>query len=211
MMKRFTDNLTTDFRIFTDNIICRIYFFLEDCLPKNLKDYIVEANSIFSFLILKDLWKNSLLFCIEKSIQLNNMHRRRRNLISDINVVPYIDVMLVLLVIFMIAAPLMVQGVLVNLPEASSDPLPVKSSEPLIVSIKDTGSVYLEIQSLQGQELSLDQLNQNVSKLLDADPSLQVVIRGDGKVEYEKVMVIMAQLQTMGAKDIGLITKEPLQ
>ena len=139
------------------------------------------------------------------------MHRRKRNLISDINVVPYIDVMLVLLVIFMIAAPLMVQGVLVNLPEASSDPLPVKSSEPLIVSIKDTGSVYLEIQSLQGQELSLDQLNQNVSKLLDADPSLQVVIRGDGKVEYEKVMVIMAQLQSMGAKDNGLITKEPLQ
>ena len=139
------------------------------------------------------------------------MHRRKRNLISDINVVPYIDVMLVLLVIFMIAAPLMVQGVLVNLPETSSDPLPVKSSEPLIVSIKDTGSVYLEIQSLQGQELSLDQLNQNVSKLLDADPSLQVVIRGDGKVEYEKVMVIMAQLQSMGAKDIGLITKEPLQ
>lgn len=139
------------------------------------------------------------------------MHRRKRNLISDINVVPYIDVMLVLLVIFMIAAPLMVQGVLVNLPEASSDPLPVKSSEPLIVSIKDTGSVYLEVESLLGQELSLDQLNQNVSKLLDADPSLQVVIRGDGKVEYEKVMVIMAQLQSMGAKDIGLITKEPLQ
>tara|TARA_X000000368_G_C22925380_1_gene665048 strand:- start:467 stop:826 length:360 start_codon:yes stop_codon:yes gene_type:complete len=119
--------------------------------------------------------------------------------------------MLVLLVIFMIAAPLMVQGVLVNLPEASSDPLPVKSSEPLIVSIKDTGSVYLEVESLLGQELSLDQLNQNVSKLLDADPSLQVVIRGDGRVEYEKVMVIMAQLQSMGAKDIGLITKEPLQ
>ena len=139
------------------------------------------------------------------------MHRRKRNLISDINVVPYIDVMLVLLVIFMIAAPLMVQGVLVNLPETSSDPLPVKSSEPLIVSIKDTGSVYLEVESLQGQELSLDQFNQNVSKLLDADPSLQVVIRGDGKVEYEKVMVIMAQLQSVGAKDIGLITKEPLQ
>ena len=137
------------------------------------------------------------------------MHRRKRNLISDINVVPYIDVMLVLLVIFMIAAPLMVQGVLVNLPETSSDPLPVKSSEPLIVSIKDTGSVYLEIQSLQGQELSLDQLNQNVSKLLDADPSLQVVIRGDGKVEYEKIMTIMAELQSSGAKDIGLITKPP--
>ena len=73
------------------------------------------------------------------------MLRRKRNLISDINVVPYIDVMLVLLVIFMIAAPLMVQGVLVNLPEASADPLPVKQSEPLIVSIKDNGAVFLEV------------------------------------------------------------------
>jgi len=137
------------------------------------------------------------------------MQRKRRNLISDINVVPYIDVMLVLLVIFMIAAPLMVQGVLVNLPEASADPLPVKKSEPLIVSVKNNGSVFLEVESLDGQELNLEQLNLNVSKLLDADPSLQVVIRGDGKVEYEKIMTIMAELQSSGAKDIGLITKPP--
>jgi len=129
------------------------------------------------------------------------MQRRKRNLISDINVVPYIDVMLVLLVIFMIAAPLMVQGVLVNLPEASADPLPVKKSEPLIVSIKDNGSVFLEVESVDGQEMDLEQL--------DADPSLQVVIRGDGKVEYEKVMIIMAELQRSGAQDIGLITKPP--
>ena len=137
------------------------------------------------------------------------MKKKRRNLISDINVVPYIDVMLVLLVIFMIAAPLMVQGVLVNLPEASADPLPVKKSEPLIVSVKNNGSVFLEVESLDGQELNLEQLNLNVSKLLHADPSLQVVIRGDGKVEYEKIMTIMAELQSSGAKDIGLITKPP--
>ena len=137
------------------------------------------------------------------------MQRKRRNLISDINVVPYIDVMLVLLVIFMISAPLMVQGVLVNLPEASADPLPVKKSEPLIISVKNNGSVFLEVESLDGQELNLEQLNLNVSKLLDADPSLQVVIRGDGKVEYEKIMTIMAELQSSGAKDIGLITKPP--
>ena len=137
------------------------------------------------------------------------MQRKRRNLISDINVVPYIDVMLVLLVIFMIAAPLMVQGVLVILPEASADPLPVKKSEPLIISVKNNGSVFLEVESLDGQDLNLEQLNLNVSKLLDADPSLQVVIRGDGKVEYEKIMTIMAELQSSGAKDIGLITKPP--
>ena len=158
---------------------------------------------------MKALWKSFPLFYTEKSILINSMQRRKRNLISDINVVPYIDVMLVLLVIFMIAAPLMVQGVLVNLPEASADPLPVRKSEPLIVSIKDNGSVYLEVESLGGQELNLQELNQNVSKLLEADPTLQIVIRGDSKVLYEKVMIIMAELQRVGAQDIGLITKPP--
>ena len=99
------------------------------------------------------------------------MLRRKRNLISDINVVPYIDVMLVLLVIFMIAAPLMVQGVLVNLPEASAEPLPVKKSEPLIVSIKNNGSVFLEVESLDGQELDLEQLNQNLSLIHISEPT----------------------------------------
>ncbi len=158
---------------------------------------------------MKALWKSFPLFYTEKSILINSMQRRKRNLISDINVVPYIDVMLVLLVIFMIAAPLMVQGVLVNLPEASADPLPVRKSEPLIVSIKDNGAVYLEVESLGGQELNLKELNQNVSKLLEADPTLQIVIRGDSKVLYEKVMIIMAELQKVGAQDIGLITKPP--
>ena len=137
------------------------------------------------------------------------MRKRKRNLISDINVVPYIDVMLVLLVIFMIAAPLMVQGVLVNLPEATSDPLPVKNSEPLIISIQKDGSVYLETKSTEGKSLNLNQLTQNVMKIIEADPSIRVVIRGDGGVQYERVMVVMSELQKVGAKDIGLITKAP--
>ena len=83
------------------------------------------------------------------------MPRKRRNLISDINVVPYIDVMLVLLIIFMVAAPLMVQGISINLPEASSAPLSVKNSEPLIVSVKSDGSYYLEIDSLSNKSLNL--------------------------------------------------------
>ena len=137
------------------------------------------------------------------------MLKRKRNLISDINVVPYIDVMLVLLVIFMIAAPLMVQGVLVNLPEATSDRLPVKNSEPLIISIQKDGSVYLETKSTEGKSLNLNQLTQNVMKIIEADPSIRVVIRGDGGVQYERVMVVMSELQKVGAKDIGLITKAP--
>ena len=120
--------------------------------------------------------------------------------------VPYIDVMLVLLVIFMISAPLMVQGIQVNLPEASSEALPVKNEEPLIVSITKEGNVFLETDSTRGRSLNLREMNELVSKIFEASPGLQVVIRGDGEVKYETVMSVMASLQIAGASDIGLIS-----
>lgn len=132
---------------------------------------------------------------------------KRRNLISDINVVPYIDVMLVLLVIFMISAPLMVQGIQVNLPQASSEALPVTNNEPLIVSIDKNGELFLETDSTKDKSLSLEELNFSVTKIFESNPNLQVVIRGDGQVQYEKVMTVMAELQMAGATDIGLISK----
>ena len=132
---------------------------------------------------------------------------RRRNLISDINVVPYIDVMLVLLVIFMISAPLMVQGIEVNLPEASSEALPVKNNEPLIVSIKKDGRIFLETESTKDKAITLDEMGNLVSKIFVNRPGLQVVIRGDADVQYDKVMKVMAQLQSSGASNIGLISQ----
>ena len=132
---------------------------------------------------------------------------KRRNLISDINVVPYIDVMLVLLVIFMISAPLMVQGIQVNLPEASSEALPVKNNEPLIISIDQEGKIFLETESTKNQSLTLLELNSFVSKIFQASPNMQVVIRGDATVAYQRVMVVMAELQSAGASDIGLISQ----
>lgn len=120
--------------------------------------------------------------------------------------VPYIDVMLVLLVIFMISAPLMVQGIQVNLPEASSEALPVKNEEPLIVSITKEGNVFLETDSTRGRSLNLKEMNELVSKIFEASPGLQVVIRGDGEVKYETVMSVMTSLQIAGASDIGLIS-----
>tara|TARA_B110000263_G_C15183971_1_gene452892 strand:- start:90 stop:512 length:423 start_codon:yes stop_codon:yes gene_type:complete len=137
------------------------------------------------------------------------MLKRRRNLISDINVVPYIDVMLVLLVIFMIAAPLMVQGISINLPEVSSDALPVEKSEPLIISIRSDGSFFLEIDATRNKSLNLEEISQEIAKILKADEDMQVVIRGDGEVKYESVMLLMSQLQQLGSKNIGLITKPP--
>lgn len=137
------------------------------------------------------------------------MLKRRRNLISDINVVPYIDVMLVLLVIFMVAAPLMVQGISINLPEVSSDALPVERSEPLIISIRSDGSFFLEIDATRNKSLNLEEISQEIAKILKADEDMQVVIRGDGEVKYESVMLLMSQLQQLGSKNIGLITKPP--
>ena len=135
--------------------------------------------------------------------------RRRRTLLSEINVVPYIDVMLVLLVVFMIAAPLMVQGVLVNLPETLSEPLPREKSDPLIISIKSEGTFFLETQATKNTPLGLDEISIQVEKILKADPSLQVVVRGDGGVKYQKVMELMSVLQASGAEDVGLITQPP--
>ena len=81
---------------------------------------------------------------------------KRRNLISDINVVPYIDVMLVLLVIFMISAPLMVQGIQINLPEISSEALPVKNNEPLIISIKSFDSMPYFLAVFRASKLAIN-------------------------------------------------------
>ena len=135
--------------------------------------------------------------------------RRRRTLLSEINVVPYIDVMLVLLVVFMIAAPLMVQGVLVNLPETLSEPLPREKSDPLIISIKSEGTFFLETQATKNTPLGLDEISIQVEKILKANPSMQVVVRGDGGVKYQKVMELMSVLQASGAEDVGLITQPP--
>lgn len=134
---------------------------------------------------------------------------KRRNLISDINVVPYIDVMLVLLVVFMVAAPLMVQGVIINLPETDSKAIPIKNSEPLIISVDANGNYFLEIESVQGMSLDLKTLINKINKIIEADPSIQIVLRGDSNVKYEYIVSLMSDLQNLGISNIGLITKSP--
>ena len=131
---------------------------------------------------------------------------RKRKLVSDINVVPYIDVMLVLLVVFMVSAPLMVQGILLNLPEASNEPLPREQQDPLIISVDSIGQFYLEFQSSQKEPLALIQLSEKISSILKSNPSLQVVVRGDGQVEYQRIISLMSELQNTGVDNVGLIT-----
>lgn len=135
--------------------------------------------------------------------------KKRRNLVADINVVPYIDVMLVLLVVFMVAAPLMIQGIVLNLPEVTNQVLPREKEDPLIISVDSEGTFFLEVQSTQNDALSPEELANQIKKILKVNPRLQVVVRGDGKVEYQKIMELMSVLQSAGAEDVGLITQPP--
>ena len=132
--------------------------------------------------------------------------RKKRNLVSDINVVPYIDVMLVLLVVFMVSAPLMVQGIALNLPEVTNEPLPREQEDPLIISVDVEGSFYLELESSKNIPLDLNELAEKVRKIFKTNPSLQVVVRGDGGVEYKKIIDLMSVLQSAGAENVGLLT-----
>jgi biopolymer transport protein TolR len=137
------------------------------------------------------------------------VNRSKKKPIADINVVPYIDVMLVLLVVFMVTAPLLMQGVKVQLPQASSAPLEQKNEESLIISIKSNGSYYINLGASKDQstEQSLVKIMEKVAKILQLQPQTSVLVWGDANVPYGKVVELMAQLQTVGATSVGLVTE----
>lgn len=134
----------------------------------------------------------------------------KRKLASEINVVPYIDVMLVLLVIFMVTAPMLVQGVKVELPRVDSTPIEQSDDEPLIVSVKADGSYYLNLGEEPKKAVSLAELKSNVSKVLSAKPETSVLVWGDQNVRYGVVVSLMGELQAAGVPDVGLVT-DPLE
>ena len=137
---------------------------------------------------------------------------KKRKLVAEINVVPYIDVMLVLLIVFMVTAPLLMQGVKVTLPQALSKPLEEKDKEPLVVSIKDDGSYYLDIGNGgndESQAQTLADIVDKVGKVLREQPETPVLVWGDTRVDYGAVVNLMSELQGAGAASVGLVT-EPL-
>ena len=132
----------------------------------------------------------------------------RRKPMSEINVVPYIDVMLVLLVIFMVTAPLMTQGIKVELPEATSEPITQEEFETLVVSVRRDGSIFMNI----GQKdlpTSLGKIAEDAKKILVANPNVKVLIEGDKILPYGKIVEIMEVLRQSGASGVGLITQPP--
>ncbi len=126
---------------------------------------------------------------------------------GEINVVPYIDVMLVLLIIFMVTAPLLSQGIEVNLPKAAAEPLP-PDRDPLVLSVDAAGSMYLNIGDPQAV-LDADRVLELASAVLRREPERPVLVKADTTVQYGRVVEAMSLLQQSGASKVGFATEPP--
>ena len=129
---------------------------------------------------------------------------KRKKLNSEINVVPYIDVMLVLLIIFMVLSPLLIQGIEVNLPKTDTTKMSI-SSEPLVISINSQGDYFLNL----GEEelpISLIELKNKARIIYKANPDIEIVFKSDAKVPFDFVAKGMASIQSLGIEKIGIIT-----
>jgi biopolymer transport protein TolR len=130
---------------------------------------------------------------------------------SEINVVPYIDVMLVLLIIFMITAPLLSQGVKVDLPQVPSEPMPPTDKEPVVVSVDAVGNFFVNYGDNQDKPVTATVLASRINALIKYQPDIPVFVKGDTSVSYGRVVELMALLQSAGVDGVGLVTETPEQ
>lgn len=137
--------------------------------------------------------------------------RRGRRQVAEINVVPYIDVMLVLLVIFMITAPLLNTGVEIDLPDADANPASSDGEgvEPLVLSVDAQGTWYLNIGDNPEAPQTAEEVFLKVSAIMRREPNRRVMVAGDSDVPYREVVQAMASLQSAGVPTVGLMTEPP--
>ena len=129
---------------------------------------------------------------------------KKKNLKAEINVVPYIDVMLVLLIIFMILSPLLIQGIEVNLPKTDTTKMSIQN-EPLVISIDESGNYFINV----GEEslaIDLEELKRKSKVIYDANPEIEVVFQSDKNVSFDFVAKAMASVQSVGISKIGIVT-----
>ena len=135
--------------------------------------------------------------------------------VAEINVVPYIDVMLVLLVIFMITAPMLSQGVTVELPQANNQAIQSQDKEPLIVSVNQQGDLFLNLSDTPETPIDAQTLSIRVAAELalakEQQKTLAILVKGDQGVTYGKVVTAMSLLKQAGADKVGLLTESPQQ
>ncbi len=132
--------------------------------------------------------------------------RKKRKLKAEINVVPYIDVMLVLLIIFMVTAPLLNLGVDIELPQSNAKPVETQK-DPIVVEVTSDGRYFLTLQKAASEELDADTLVAKVSAFVRQNPEVQVLIAGDTRTDYGTVYQGMVLLQQAGVARVGLMSK----
>jgi biopolymer transport protein TolR len=138
----------------------------------------------------------------------NRPHRRKQ--MAEINVVPLIDVMLVLLIVFMITAPLIAQGIKVDLPRADAEPVENADEITLVVSINAEGSYFISLGAEEDpQPVALERIQEDVEKILAQNPTVPVFVEADESVNYGVVTRLMSTLATAGAENLRLITQPP--
>ena len=135
--------------------------------------------------------------------------RVRRRPLAEINVVPYIDVMLVLLVIFMVTAPLITQGVNVELPQAEAEVITGESTDPVIITVDQFGDLYLDLGEERNLPVDAVTLQGRLRTVLRHNPRVPILVKGDATVDYGKVVQAMVLAQGAGAASVGLITVPP--
>jgi len=135
--------------------------------------------------------------------------RNRRRPIADINVVPYIDVMLVLLVIFMVTAPLITQGVKVDLPQAEAQPQAGEGAPPVVIHIDQFGDTYVDLGDADLLPVDQQLLYERLRTVLTNAPGTPIMVRADASVDYGAVVSAMVAAQAAGAPSVGLVTRPP--
>jgi biopolymer transport protein TolR len=135
--------------------------------------------------------------------------RQRRRPMAEINVVPYIDVMLVLLVIFMVTAPLITQGVKVTLPQERAGGIPSPTTESIVITVDEFGDYYLDVGEEKNTPASEQILFDRIRVVLDYTPGTPILVRADHRVDYGRVIRAMVVAQAAGAPDVGLVTVPP--
>jgi biopolymer transport protein TolR len=135
-------------------------------------------------------------------------HRKRRKLKADINVVPYIDVMLVLLIIFMVTAPLLNLGVDVDLPQSKARPIQ-QQKDPVIVSVDEQGRYFLKVEGGQNEPIDATTLKAKIAALVRQNPDAPVFVAAPGVTQYQTVIDTMVLLQQAGAPKVALMTQPP--
>jgi biopolymer transport protein TolR len=134
---------------------------------------------------------------------------KKRRAVCEINVVPYIDVMLVLLIIFMITAPIVQQGVEVELPKLAANSLPPEQQEPVILTVSKSGDYYLNIGDDLKKPVTDNVVMQRIALVLKQKPQTPILVRGDKEAYYGAVTTAMVLLQSAGVEKVGLMTEQP--